>query len=73
MAIIEDYMFYPGKVENVVVIIETDEKSVFSLPIKVSEWFINKETGYLIGNLQQNFPNCLAELYVLNSSINLDL
>lgn len=30
--ICEDYMFYPGKVENIVVIVETDQMSLYNFP-----------------------------------------
>jgi hypothetical protein len=58
--ICEDYMFYPGKVENIVVVLETNQMSLFNFPQKTFQ--------VIIWMLSQNFPQLLDRLYLFNPS-----
>ncbi|CAD8084670.1 unnamed protein product [Paramecium primaurelia] len=58
--ICEDYMFYPGKVENIVVIVETDQMSLYNFPQKTFQ--------VILWMMSQNFPQILDRLYLFNPS-----
>lgn len=60
LAICEDYMFYPGKIENIVVMIETKQCSLFNFPYK--------QFQILLWMFSQNFPQMLDRLYIFNPS-----
>lgn len=56
-------MFVDGKVENWRFVIDTKEKGVFDLPLKV--------LNVIIGVMQVNFGGHLEKLYILNPSFGL--
>lgn len=60
LIIVEDYMLYSGKVENIVVIVETSYRSLedAKLPFKSLEML------FLL--LQNNFPCLLDRMYILH-------
>lgn len=58
-------MLMPGKVENWIVIVETNDVGVFSLP--------TSGLGDVIKTMAMNFVGCLHRMYVLNPSTSLYL
>ncbi|KAL4438110.1 hypothetical protein ABPG74_016889 [Tetrahymena malaccensis] len=62
--IVEEYQFYKSKIENWNVIIETNEISAISLPVKI--------LGKIISTMQTNFPSNLNKIFILNPSTSLN-
>ncbi|EAR84238.3 divergent CRAL/TRIO domain protein (macronuclear) [Tetrahymena thermophila SB210] len=62
--IVEEYQFYKSKIETWNVIIETNEISAISLPIKI--------LSKIISTMQTNFPSNLNRIFILNPSTSLN-
>jgi hypothetical protein len=65
MAIIEDYMFHPGKIETWVLLIDVNNITFPDFPFE----FLRD----VIKEASQNFPSALDELYILKPSLQLNL
>lgn len=57
-------MFVPGKVENWMFLLETNEIGVFGLPLKA--------LGVVIDTMTVNFAACLEKMFILNPSSGLN-
>ncbi|EAR84347.2 divergent CRAL/TRIO domain protein (macronuclear) [Tetrahymena thermophila SB210] len=57
---IQSYMFYPGKIENWIIILETNKMSFFKFPIGILKMIIQ--------TLSVNFNATLEHLFILNPS-----
>jgi hypothetical protein len=60
MKMIKKYMFFPGKVENWIFIIDSCNKGLFEAPVSI---LIS-----IIQLMQVNFASCLENLLILNPS-----
>lgn len=65
MTIVEENLFYPGKVETATILIQTNQKTLEDLPYET--------LSRVIDTFQTNFPNFMDEMYLLNPSIQLQL
>ena len=65
MGIVKDKMFYPGRVENWIFLLDTKKIGVFGLPLKT----LTK----VISTMSLNFCTCLEKMYILNPSNGLEI
>lgn len=65
MAIIEDYMFHPGKIETWIVIIDLNNITFPEFPLE----FLNE----VISKVSLNFPSALDDMYILRLSLQINL
>ncbi|CAD8136366.1 unnamed protein product [Paramecium pentaurelia] len=64
-AIIEDYMFYSGKVESWIAVIQTKDQSAYKMPLD--------KIFSIIKILQTCFPNTCDAIYILNATLSINL
>ncbi|CAD8046547.1 unnamed protein product [Paramecium primaurelia] len=64
-ALVEDYMFYQGKVESWIAIIQTKDQSAFKMPLD--------RIFQIIQILQICFPNTCESIYILNTTLSINL
>ncbi|CAK90885.1 unnamed protein product (macronuclear) [Paramecium tetraurelia] len=64
-AIIEDYMFYSGKVESWIAVIQTKDQSAYKMPLD--------KIFAIIKILQTCFPNTCDAIYILNATLSINL
>lgn len=65
MFICKTYMFYPGYVENLIFIIDTNHMSFFNFPFGTVKTIINTTSKY--------FPHTLEKVFIMNPSFSLYL
>lgn len=65
LGLVRKHMLLPGKVENWILVIETNSVGVFGLP--------TSGMGEIIKCMALNFAGCLHKMIVLNPSFGLDL
>ncbi|KAM3137808.1 hypothetical protein pb186bvf_010051 [Paramecium bursaria] len=63
--IVEEYMFERGKVESWIVILKTQDQSVFKLPLDI--------LNQLVSTLQILYPCTLEALYIIQPSLSLNI
>ncbi|CAD8050630.1 unnamed protein product [Paramecium sonneborni] len=63
--IVEELMFYSGKVESWIVVIQTKDQSAFKMPLD--------KIFQIIKTLQTCFPNSCQQIYILNSTLSINL
>ncbi|CAD8048193.1 unnamed protein product [Paramecium sonneborni] len=64
-AIIEDYMFYGGKIESWIAVIQTKDQSAYKMPLD--------KIFSIIKVLQTCFPNTCEAIYILNATLSINL
>lgn len=78
--LVKRYLFVPGKVENWVILIDTNNVGLLGLPFKVKYFFISllkifytmKLLNQVISITQTNYMAALEDLYIMNPSFSLN-
>ena len=65
LIVAQQYMFYPGKVENWHILIETNEVGISDLP--------RGPLQKIIEVASHHFPGCLERIWIINPSMMLKL